>query len=77
MDAPCADYKLVLIHRRKIEVAVKVDEREMDSYYIPERVKEIQTESKNVDYLILILGSIFILVDVGVIIWIVVKSKQA
>ena len=49
----------------------------MDSYYIPERVKEIQTESKNVDYLILILGSIFILVDIGVIIWIVVKSKRA
>ena len=37
----------------------------------------LKTESKNVDYLILILGSIFILVDIGVIIWIVVKSKQA
>ena len=31
--------------------AVKIDEREMDSYYIPERVKEIKTESKNVNYL--------------------------
>ncbi len=57
--------------------AVKIDEREMDSYYIPERVKEIKTESKNVNYLILILGSIFILVDIGVIIWIVVKSRHA
>lgn len=57
--------------------AVKIDEREMDSYYIPERVKEIKTESKNVNYLILILGSIFILVDIGIIIWIVVKSRHA
>lgn len=57
--------------------AVKIDEREMDSYYIPERVKEIKTESKNVKYLILILGSIFVLVDIGVIIWIVVKSRHA
>lgn len=56
--------------------ATKIDEREMDSYYIPVRVKETQSHSNNVNYLFLILGSIFILVDIGAIIWIVVKSKR-
>lgn len=62
--------------KRFVVSGLRVDEKDVDSSFMPTNVKETKIETKDKNYIFLILGIIFIVVDITAIIWIIVKRNK-